>query len=86
MYLSWLTICLFGVIVEASAQSTQGIVGLVKRRLPSHVDDFTFQLTVNRTVPAISSTNATNDEYVISSTGAGKIHVEGNSPIALASG
>lgn len=58
----------------------------MKRRLPNHVDDFTFCLLGNSTLPIISSTELVNDEYKISSTAEGKILVEGNSQIALASG
>ena len=70
----------------ATAQSTDGILNLVKRRLPSHANDFTFHLLGNQTGPIISATNATNDQYTVSSISPGKIQIEGNSLIALASG
>lgn len=65
--------------------STDGVINLLKRRLPEYVDDFTFSLTANLTKPFASGTKAVNDQYVISSV-EGKIFIEGNSPIALASG
>ena len=83
--ITWLVL-LLATFVAAFEQSTQGIQDLVKRRLPNHVDDFAFRLTGNQSVPAVSSTNVVNDRYTISSTQSGKILVEGNSPIALASG
>jgi hypothetical protein len=70
----------------ATAQSIDGVLNLVKRRLPSHVDDFTFHLFGNQTGPITSATNATNDQYTVSSISPGKIQIEGNSLIALASG
>jgi alpha-N-acetylglucosaminidase len=73
-------------IVAGVAQSTNGILALVSRRLPDHVDDFTFSLQGNVSGLASSATKAANDEYTISSTYEGKIAVEGNSLIALASG
>jgi alpha-N-acetylglucosaminidase len=72
--------------VTATAQSTDGIVNLVKRRLPDHVDDFTFRLLGSQTGPITSATNATNDQYTVSSIAPGKIEISGNSLIALASG
>ena len=76
----------FATIAISTAQSIDGISNLVKRRLPEHVDDFTFELLGNQTGPITSATNATNDQYTISSVASGKIHIEGNSLIALASG
>lgn len=69
----------------AVTQSTQGILDLVARRLPSHVDSFEFRLTANESLPIIVSTK-TNDVYQVSSTSNGKILVEGNSLSALSSG
>ncbi|ESZ94395.1 hypothetical protein SBOR_5188 [Sclerotinia borealis F-4128] len=72
---------IFNVIVQAeAAQSTQGLVDLLHRRLPAHVDDFKFQIRRNHTL------GVTNDEYVVSQTSRGMILVEGNSLSALASG
>lgn len=71
--------------VAASTPSTDGILNLVKRRLPDHVDHFEFRLVGNITKLPVVATPP-NDEYTISSTRDGKILVEGNSPIALASG
>lgn len=69
----------------ALAQSTQGIIDLVARRLPSHNDAFEFQLTANESLPLVVATK-TNDDYRVSSTSNGKILVEGNSLSALSSG
>jgi alpha-N-acetylglucosaminidase len=76
----------FAAIATSTAQSTDGILNLVKRRLPDHVDNFTFRLLGNETGPITSATNATNDQYIVSSIALGKIQIEGNSLIALASG
>ena len=73
-------------VVAVRTQSTQGILDLVKRRLPDHVDIFEFRLTGNETFPISTAIRDINDEYTISSTPEGKILVEGNSAIALASG
>jgi alpha-N-acetylglucosaminidase len=75
------------VAVFAQAKTaTDGILDLVKRRLPAHVDDFIFNLQGYK-IDLISSSNPpTNDKYNISSTDDGKILVEGNSLGALASG
>jgi alpha-N-acetylglucosaminidase len=68
-------------------QSTEdGIRNLVKRRLPDHVNDFEFRLVGDSTGSPPFTTTPANDEYSVSSTPDGKILVEGNSPIALASG
>ncbi|KAL3418249.1 hypothetical protein PVAG01_09965 [Phlyctema vagabunda] len=65
-----------------SMSSIDGIVGLVNRRLPEHKNDFTFRL-----VPDSNTTDALlNDVYNVSSTIDSNILIEGNSPIALASG
>ncbi|KUJ18115.1 putative alpha-N-acetylglucosaminidase [Mollisia scopiformis] len=77
--------CWLWVAFVATVLSTQGIVDLVARRMPNHVDFFEFQLIGNKTVPAYSASKA-NDEYMVSSTTDGKILVEGNSLSALASG
>ncbi|KAF4628191.1 hypothetical protein G7Y89_g9960 [Cudoniella acicularis] len=85
----WLFICLtwsLTAILTAAAQSTQGIQDLVKRRLPNHVNEFEFLLTCNETTPISTAIREVNDNYTISSTAGGKILVEGNSLIALASG
>jgi alpha-N-acetylglucosaminidase len=74
------------VTVAAAQPTTLGIVNLLARRLPDHVDNFIFQLTTNTTGRFTSKTTPVNDEYIISSMPDGKILVEGNSQIALASG
>lgn len=77
--LQWL---LVGILAPAALSlSTDGIYGLVKRRLPQHADSFEFAL-VNET----KKNAAVNDQYVVSSTSDGKILVEGNSLSALSSG
>lgn len=79
LFWTW-TSCL---ILGVASQSTQGIVDLVQRRLPDHVDDFKFQLLGEAKG---NSTNPVNDKYIVSSTTDGKVLIEGNSLIALASG
>jgi alpha-N-acetylglucosaminidase len=75
----WAACLVFGV----ATQSTQGILDLVQRRLPKHVDDFEFRILANGTE---NSTKSVNDHYTLSSTADGKILVEGNSLSALSSG
>jgi len=75
----WVACLVFGV----ATQSTKGILDLVQRRLPKHVNDFEFLVLVNGTA---NITKAVNDNYVVSSTSDGKILVEGNSLSALSSG
>ena len=75
----WITYLIFGTV----AQSTQGILDLVQRRLPDHVDDFEFRLLASGTG---NSSRPVNDNYVISSTTDAKILVQGNSLSALSSG
>ena len=86
MQLLYPLVWVLGIVAFASAQSTQGIIDLVQRRLPDHIDHFTFQLLGNRSGPISTATNISNDVYSVSSTPDGKILVEGNSLIALASG
>ena len=83
MLLSSLWIWTTCLILGASAQSTQGILDLVQRRLPDHVNDFEFQLVTNGTG---NITEPSNDNYIVSSTADGKILVAGNSLSALSSG
>jgi alpha-N-acetylglucosaminidase len=86
MYLSQSLLWIVSAFVVVAAQSTDGILNLVKRQLPNHVNDFEFHLLGNSTGLLPSAINATNDEYSVSSTSDGKILVEGNSLIALATG
>ncbi|TVY80301.1 Alpha-N-acetylglucosaminidase, partial [Lachnellula suecica] len=86
MYFSFCIVGFVAVVTAVTAQSTQGILDLVQRRLPNHVDAFEFRLTGNETFPISTAIRAVNDEYTISSTSDGKTLVEGNSVIALASG
>lgn len=84
--LQWLCLFLFyatilTVIVRATTlQSIQGLVNLLKRRLPAHVGDFEFHIQNNHTL------GVTNDEYVVSQSATGKILIEGNSISGIASG
>ncbi|GAB7342283.1 hypothetical protein MBLNU457_g0518t1 [Dothideomycetes sp. NU457] len=68
----------------ATTNSTQGVLDLVQRRLPNHVNDFTFVLTNQSYTTNI--TQAPNDHYTVSNAANGKIQISGNSPIALTSG
>jgi len=68
----------------ATINSTQGVLDLVQRRLPNHVNDFTFVLTNQSYTTNI--TQAQNDHYNVSTASNGKIQISGNSPIALTSG
>jgi alpha-N-acetylglucosaminidase len=86
MHFSLCLVWLMTAVIAVTTQSTQGILDLVKRRLPDNVDDFEFRLTGNETYPISTAIREINDEYTVSSTPDGKILVEGNSPIALASG
>ncbi|KAH8697216.1 glycoside hydrolase family 89 protein [Talaromyces proteolyticus] len=69
----------------AATSSTQGLINLVQRRIPNHVNSFTFSLT---------DTNSTdkngyirqNDSYEVSSASNGTILIEGTSLSALATG
>ena len=70
-----------------TAQSTAGIEALVRRRLPNHVDNFSFSLSDSPL--SSTTTNITgkpNDEFTVSNGADGKIDISGNSPIALSSG
>lgn len=86
MQFSVCLVWLMTAVVAVRTQSIQGILDLVKRRLPDHVDRFEFCHTGNETFPISTAIRAINDEYTVSSTPDGKILVEGNSVIALASG
>lgn len=58
----------------------------MQRRLPNHVNDFTFSLTspLSSSVPVNSTQQL--DQYTVSNGKNGTIQVSGNTPIALASG
>ena len=69
----------------AATTSTQGLYDLVKRRLPSHSDEFVFVLQ-NSTAPTNSTLdNVANDNYTVSATN-GSITIQGTSLSALATG
>lgn len=78
-------LCFGAFFAWTSAQSIDGVVGLLQRRLPDHVDSFTFRLS-NLTSGAIANSSLQNDVYTVSSTATGKVLIVGNTPIALASG
>jgi alpha-N-acetylglucosaminidase len=84
MYLLRVLLCASAALAAGTTAPTDGIRNLVKRRIPDHVDDFDFRLTANNQFPLTN--RPAIDEYSVSSTSDGKILVEGNSPIALASG
>ncbi|KAL1296494.1 hypothetical protein AAFC00_000006 [Neodothiora populina] len=69
----------------ASLLSTDGIKDLVKRRLPNHVDDFSFTL-INVASVSTNITVAANDHYTVYTPVNGTIDIQGNSLSALASG
>ncbi|KAL6251089.1 hypothetical protein RBB50_001297 [Rhinocladiella similis] len=65
---------------SSDCSPTSGLTDLVRRRLPDHVDKFTFDLT-----PENHTAGVTNDRYSVSCND-GKVTIEGNSISALASG
>lgn len=69
----------------AAIDSTQGLYDLVKRRLPSHSEDFIFALRVHAAASTTSS-DPNNDEYAISVSSNGSIAIQGNSLSALTAG
>ena len=65
----------------ASASTTAGIEALVQRRMPGHVDDFSFSLT------SASNTSAAQDDcYTVANGPNNTIAISGSSPSALAYG
>ncbi|RMX88361.1 hypothetical protein D0869_01680 [Hortaea werneckii] len=80
--------------IPCNAQSTAGVQGILQRRLPNHVDDFTFSLVNASSTSASTTTTTTSnntllskpqDQYTITNgPSPGKIHISGTSPIALA--
>ncbi|RDW92153.1 glycoside hydrolase family 89 protein [Coleophoma crateriformis] len=78
-------LCFSALVGCGSAQSIDGVIGLLQRRLPDHVDSFTFRLS-NLTSGVIANSSLQNDVYTVSSTTTSKILIVGNTPIALASG
>jgi alpha-N-acetylglucosaminidase len=74
---------LAGYGVSAASTSTQGLYDLVRRRLPSHCDDFVFVL--DQTHTPSNSSNLVKDGYTISTVN-GSIAIHGNSISALATG
>lgn len=77
---------LLGVLCQSSlAVSTQGLHDLVKRRLPDHVDSFTFSLNASLEAQDDNYIRK-NDNFEVSSAPNGTILVQGNSLSALATG
>lgn len=72
-------------LASASIPSTDGVKSLVARRLPDHVNSFTFALE-NVTGTAYSIKNAPQDTFVVSNGQNDTIHIAGNSGIALTTG
>lgn len=85
MYLLVILLWVSAALAGSQTVSTDGIINLVKRRLPDHAGDFEFRFIGNVTKFPLTG-QPPIDEYSVSSTPDGKILVEGNSPIALASG
>ncbi|OGM44269.1 alpha-N-acetylglucosaminidase [Aspergillus bombycis] len=84
LLLSLLSTFLLATAAVGGRHPTEGIINLVRRRLPDHVDKFLFSLDG-------SSLNFTTeshhqDVYTVSTRANGSIHVEGNSRSALAAG
>lgn len=82
MRLAVLTL-LAALFANAAAHSPQGLYNLLKRRLPSHCEDFVF--TLHDAAPADPS-ELINDEYTVSTTSNGTVTIQGNSVVALATG
>jgi thiamine monophosphate kinase len=75
-----LLFCAFG-----ESASTDGIAGLANRLLSQHGDDFEFVLTTEQ--QNYSRWNQpTNDNYIVSDYGDGRIRIEGTTLSALARG
>ena len=71
-----LLVFLFAVLARSAQDtSTEGITRFLERRLPNHVNDFTFSLSDS----IRKSEDWVNDEYTVSTGSDGKIHIEGNS-------
>lgn len=70
--------CITG--LHAASNPAQGLVDLVQRRMPDHVNNFNFVLNNSTT------TGLKNDSYSVTSSGNGIITVQGNSLSALATG
>jgi len=81
------TTLLAGALALASsitAQSTAGLTNLLARRMPNHVNDFSFKI-VNAS--AIGVTNSSvHDSYSVSRTANGTVSVEGTTISALSQG
>lgn len=68
-------------LVTAQTANVSGIVALVKRRLPSHVNDFKFAVTSD------CLTNSTaHDTYIVSTPKNGTVLIQGSSLSALSTG
>jgi alpha-N-acetylglucosaminidase len=71
---------------SAAVPSTQGILDLVKRRLPNHVENFEFAVVENTNSTSSAIAQLQNDIYTVSTPADGKVRVEGSSLSALAMG
>ncbi|GME48502.1 Alpha-N-acetylglucosaminidase [Neofusicoccum parvum] len=68
-------------VTKASSPGTEGLINLVKRRIPAHGDNFEFVLSEN-----LSSDSAGYDGYIVSMPIDGHVRVESVSISGLASG
>lgn len=76
----WINSLLWSCVATAAAQSTDGLYGLIKRRLPNHVDRFRF------TLDGQFGNSDGYDQFVVQSADNGTVLVHGNSISALSSG
>ncbi|KAF7196460.1 Alpha-N-acetylglucosaminidase [Pseudocercospora fuligena] len=83
-YLLAVVVSLIASTTANSNHATAGIEALVKRRLPHHVESFSF--SIDTPDSNTSSSTPPNDQYTVSNGDNGTICITGNSPIALASG
>jgi len=66
------------------AQSTAGLTNLLARRMPNHVNDFSFKL-VNASTLGVSNSSV-HDSYSVSRTTNGTVSIEGTTISALSQG
>ncbi|KAI0400241.1 glycoside hydrolase family 89 protein [Xylaria palmicola] len=76
-----------GVAALRTTNSTAGVESLVRRRLPRHAEAFRFEIVgANDTPQTKREAERVNDSYVVTSTGSGKVLVQGNTVGALLAG
>lgn len=87
------TACVGAAVVPTSTRTDliAGVQALVRRRLPEHAESFEFTLlgVVSESSERVAQKvlgKGDGDSYIVSSTGNGKIHIQGNTPSALLSG